>query len=261
MDEFETNTTLSVPKIGNEDDLFDHHRGQAVPAGRHTSIAQIRKKSLQRLTMNQKEPSEEQEITRTGRRFDSVAEMLLGTGSSKEIAEGYDKVRKKTRISRNLAELRCEAGLSQKEMAEKIGCTQSRISKIENALDSQVSLEDIHDYSRATKVLIHMVFGPKMNLSKLVKYHALEMRTALKELATLAHKDEEFDKAINGFFTEAFVNLLDIMDECRSELPKAGSKIDFKALPFLQGASVEEAGPNPRKMRTVANAERKICEV
>jgi len=47
---------------------------------------------------------------------------------------------------------RLRAGLSQTDLAARMKCTQSRISKIEDSLDAELSLKDIYEYAGAVGV-------------------------------------------------------------------------------------------------------------
>lgn len=52
-------------------------------------------------------------------------------------------------LMNELIAVRDAKGLSQKDIAETVGCTQSRISKLENAKDVDVRLGDLRAYANA----------------------------------------------------------------------------------------------------------------
>jgi predicted XRE-type DNA-binding protein len=82
-----------------------------------------------------------------GRTYRSVDEMLRGHGY-RRVAEAVRQLSIKTRLIDQLILARVAAGLTQAQMAAKLRCSQSRISKIEDSQDADLSLGDIHAYAR-----------------------------------------------------------------------------------------------------------------
>ena len=82
-----------------------------------------------------------------GRTYRSVDEMLRGHGY-RRVAEAVRQLSTKTRLIDQLILARVDAGLTQAQMAAKLRCSQSRISKIEDSQDSDLSLGDIQAYAR-----------------------------------------------------------------------------------------------------------------
>ena len=82
-----------------------------------------------------------------GRTYRSVDEMLRGHGY-RRVAEAVRQLSTKTRLIDQLIIARAAAGLTQAQMAAKLRCSQSRISKIEDSQDADLSLGDIQAYAR-----------------------------------------------------------------------------------------------------------------
>jgi hypothetical protein len=82
-----------------------------------------------------------------GRTYRSVDEMLRGHGY-RRVAEAVRQLSNKTRLIDQLILARVAAGLTQAQMAAKFRCSQSRISKIEDSQDADLSLGDIQAYAR-----------------------------------------------------------------------------------------------------------------
>ena len=59
---------------------------------------------------------------------------------------------KHTEVVDQLVLARLRAGLSQTDLATRMKCTQSRVSKIEDSMDVQLSLKDIYEYTKAVGV-------------------------------------------------------------------------------------------------------------
>jgi ribosome-binding protein aMBF1 (putative translation factor) len=85
--------------------------------------------------------------TLSGRTYRSVDEMLRGHGY-RRVADAVRQLSVKTRLIDQLILARVAAGLTQAQLAAKLRCSQSRISKIEDSQDADLSLGDIHAYAR-----------------------------------------------------------------------------------------------------------------
>jgi transcriptional regulator with XRE-family HTH domain len=161
----------------------------------------------------------------TGRRYKSMGDLMKKEGLGDEVQKAYSEIKAATMITERLAILRQAAGITQEDMAKHLGLTQSAISKIEAGRDEDLTIRMITEYSRITGQRIGLCFGKPMNHVEAVKAHALSIHGRLGALAALAHKDEELEGAIQGFFGEAFFNILTILEKCQKQMP--GSK-DFE---------------------------------
>ncbi|MEY5026624.1 MAG: hypothetical protein RLZZ244_2152 [Verrucomicrobiota bacterium] len=85
----------------------------------------------------------------TTRRFESVRE-LLTRPEDKAVRDQFDALTAQTRLVQELTLMRTRAGLSQAQLAAKMGCTQGRISKIESSLDADLTIGIVQAYARAT---------------------------------------------------------------------------------------------------------------
>jgi ribosome-binding protein aMBF1 (putative translation factor) len=83
----------------------------------------------------------------SGRTYRSVDEMLRGHGY-RRVADAVRQLSAKTKLIDQLILARVAAGLTQAQMAAKLRCSQSRISKIEDSHDVDLSLGDIQAYAR-----------------------------------------------------------------------------------------------------------------
>jgi len=157
-----------------------------------------------------------------GEKYKSVQEMLKNIpaeDSYKELAE--KRIRGKS-LSKFLFYLRCQNGLSQKELANKIGCSQSRVSKIEHAFDKDLTIQDLLDYGKVLNLQLEIGYRhPSVKIIDLIKYHAFKIKAYLNQLNGLAKDDEEFVRGLKRTYFEIFYNLNKIVAD---EL----IKLDFK---------------------------------
>ncbi len=85
------------------------------------------------------------------RSYSSVDEMVKLTLGSRWLKRMKQRL-KHTEVVDQLVLARLRAGLSQTDLATRMKCTQSRVSKIEDSLDAQLSLKDIYEYTKAVGV-------------------------------------------------------------------------------------------------------------
>jgi len=98
----------------------------------------------------------------TGRTYRNVDEMLRGHGY-RRVADAVRQLSTKTRLIDQLIVARVAVGLTQAQMAAKLRCSQSRVSKIEDSRDADLSLGDIQAYAR--------IVGLKLKLDLRVGQH------------------------------------------------------------------------------------------
>ncbi len=155
----------------------------------------------------------------TGKRFKSVEDMINALGTSDDVRKAVSRFEAETNIVHQLALLRQKAGLTQEQMAERLGVTQSAISKLENGPDEDLSLRHVEIYAEATGQRLHILFGKPLNHVEAIKTHVFSIQDRLRALAELANEHDELEPKIRGFFAEAWVNIFDILAKCTGNLP------------------------------------------
>jgi len=164
----------------------------------------------------------------TGRRYDSVSELMRGEAVLPEVQQLVSEIEKATTLVQALTMLRLKAGLTQEQMAERLGVTQSAVSKLESGRDEDLTVKQIGEYAKATGQRIGLAFGKPLNHVEAVKIHAFGIRQHLSALAETAQGDEDLEQAVQAFFGEAFFNLLEIFEKCHELLPRASAKFEVK---------------------------------
>ena len=164
----------------------------------------------------------------TGRSYASVEALMRGEGVPEEVQKKVKHLRTETRLVSQLAALRQSACITQEDMAARLNVTQSAVSKLESGRDEDLTIKEVREYSRATDERLAVVFGKPLSHVEAVKLHADGIRQHLSALAGLAHGDEDLDRAIQGFFGEAFFNILHILSKCSDKLPSNGNGFEIE---------------------------------
>jgi transcriptional regulator with XRE-family HTH domain len=168
-----------------------------------------------------------------GKKYSSVLEMLKGTGNNKRTITAVEKLIKERSLVTQLIILRCRHNMTQKELAAKIGCTQSRVSKIESSLNREIVVADLLDYAKALNLRLEIGYRhPSVKLVDLIRYHALKIKEYLSELRTLAKDDAVIKKGVCDFHKEAQNNLNRFINDSLNKLDdkQMGPRSDYKTI-------------------------------
>ena len=183
-------------------------------------------------------------IKPTGRRYRNARELIKGERLSDEVVKEFEEIRAATRLSRQLAAIRLKAGLTQQEMAERLGVSQGCISKWESEEDDALEVRVLKLYAEVTGEKIALMIGRPMSHVEAIKSHAFAMRARLRALAALAHQDEELECRIQAFFGEAFFNILHILGQAQQEMPKSDA-IELRIETTSSDPVVRKVAPAP----------------
>ncbi len=154
--------------------------------------------------------------------YSSVSKMLGDTLENEEhlSQEEFDAVISSRKLIKELIAVRTVEGLSQKQVADKMNYTQSKISKFENSCDDDLSLGDVKQYMDALG--LKMLVGGKrkgVTLVDEIKIMAISIKRKLDELAKLAGEDHAMAAGIASFYAEAFFNFNKMLIDNVERLP------------------------------------------
>ena len=161
---------------------------------------------------------------KTARNVVELAEQIGGDGGfSKGLAEHLHK----RRLIDALAAMRAAKGLSQKDMAERMGCSQSRVSKMEAAEDASLNLGAVIEYVQAIGGRLDITLADVRSTAvDRVKHHAFCIMRETDRLAELALADPSIAEGVSSFFDEAAFNLLRMLERSAKKLPASASEAE-----------------------------------
>lgn len=155
-----------------------------------------------------------------GKRYKSVSEVVKQLTDDKEFQEEFDRQISDKTLSKTLFAMRCSKGITQSEIASRLNCTQSRVSKLENAGVDAIKVSDLVAYAQALGLNMSISFHENMTSVECVKFHAFEIKKHLDHLADLAHRDDEIFKGVKDFYNDYLINIIRLFKQSADKLPK-----------------------------------------
>lgn len=151
--------------------------------------------------------------------YGSVSEMLKGLHVEEGFANSVEDEIKNRDLATALIVLRHKAGLSQGHVAQKMGVEQGTVSKLERSTNSRLRIGDIQSYIAAVDARIAIfVMSGRPTLANQVKFHVLQIRKLLHQLAELSSKDESLIEPVGHFFGEALFNMVKSIESASEKL-------------------------------------------
>ena len=199
----------------------------------------------------------------TGKRYRTTSEMLEDTGTPQEISDSVKEVEAQQAVPL-LAGMRVAAGLTQKELAVAIGCSQGRISKLEMGRDEDLRLQDFIDYTRALKQSVWITIGAP-TLAEHIKLHIHALRGLLEELVKLAGEDYAISEGVDRVLDEVLFETGRLVESSKKALPKKEAKKPELEIAILKAAQAvfeqTKSAPHFATLEDVVRADRRVGTV
>ena len=155
----------------------------------------------------------------TGRSYASVSDVVRDM-SDAETADNFDKYQSERRLVNGLVVVRCAKDVSQAELAAKMGCGQSKVSKMESSADFDLSFGDIVKYASALKQSVHIAFSPvRTKGSDHIRFHLACIKHELDCLVEVAGNDKEIGEGVESFAIETMQRMLSVIEDSIDKLP------------------------------------------
>ena len=155
----------------------------------------------------------------------TIADVAAHFSSDKEkTRKVVEKEINESTVVTMLLMVRHDKGLTQSEVAATMGCSVSKVSRIESGTDAQLNLIDLFHYSSALGVRPTFLFEPcDMHSSLLIKHFVFGIHERLEHLANIARGSEEGDivaDKINQFIGEVLFNFVKKFNDVYTTLPQ-----------------------------------------
>lgn len=157
----------------------------------------------------------------TNRQYTSVSELLRDIAPDREFQAEFEEHIEQRKLVKHLLALRAAKGLAQRDLAQELGCTQSRISKLENGTDDELRLGDLVKYVHALGFDFGIVMrSPSQTVVDEIKYHAFRIKKLLEYSVSLAGNDQAIQEGVEEAHIEVLLNLVKIVADSAQRLPK-----------------------------------------
>ena len=176
------------------------------------------------------------------KKYKNVSDVIKSMDLPKEQKKEQIEYLNSRRLSRLLTVMRAQKGMNQQKAAEKCGCTQSRISKLEYKEDRKITIGELLDYSDALDLEMSVVFLPKkLKIVDRVKLHAAQIEHLLQRLVSLSKGDKAMAKAVDAFHGECLTNMLSIIGKSQKGMrPRKGKGLNVIGPPEVEQLIEEE---------------------
>ena len=175
------------------------------------------------------------------KRFTNVVDMVRDFADDDFAQELEQQIAERT-IVKSLIGARVSRNVSQDDIAQQLGCTQSRVSKIEGGKDADLTLGELAAYASAfgneLEIVPHPIGSKAVDR---VKTFARCIHRELKGLARLAKGDQSIAAGAEGFFGETFYNMVRFIQDAAKDLPKRPS------ISMQLGSELDDAQPEAAK--------------
>lgn len=156
----------------------------------------------------------------TQKRYHAVADTVRDVTGDENLAASVERHIAERRLIMALTAQRVKVGLSQQEVATKISCTQSKVSKLESGKDADCPLGQLVQYAIAVGANIRLFLVPHgQKRVDQVKMYAALIQRLLHEMVDLAGDDLHMCDGVQKFMTEASYNLGKIVEGAEARLP------------------------------------------
>ncbi|MGM0488964.1 MAG: helix-turn-helix domain-containing protein [Planctomycetota bacterium] len=151
----------------------------------------------------------------------TAVDLLRRATDNEELIEKTKKKIAGRQLMRRLTIERMRSGLSQSDVADRMGCSQTKVSKMENGIDDDLRLGDLGDYLDAFGLHMRLIISPHApTYVDQIKQHAFLIKRAMDNLCELAHQDEDIAEGVSDFICkEALYNFLRMIVGVAKRLP------------------------------------------
>lgn len=173
------------------------------------------------------------------KQYDNVSDLIGDLIEDGALANQIRQEIGEQRLSTALFTMRNHQGMTQTDVAEKIGCSQSAVSKLEHATEDQITVGDLVRYSSALGLNLSIQFTKNMTAVESVKHHFFQIKEHLDRLRDLAGDDGDMKRGVDRFYNEFLANVLRLYQAGKSELSRKKVNQDHRR-PVLQLSTPED---------------------
>lgn len=159
-----------------------------------------------------------------GKTYASVSDLVRDTCDA-DFADEFDRHLAEHRMSKILTVIRCNKGLTQGDVGDKIGCGQAKVSKMERTPDLDLNFGDIIRYAYSLGQSMHVVFMPSSTSAvDHIRFHMNSIKHELGRLVQLAGDDRAIGDGIEAYAIYNVEKYIAMIDDTLNKLPHREQK-------------------------------------
>jgi transcriptional regulator with XRE-family HTH domain len=176
----------------------------------------------------------------------SVSEVAARLADDPKAGQEVEAEIRKSQLVTALIGLRLRKGMSQKEVAERMGWDPSKVSRMESGGDGYLRWADVLNYVRALGVTMSVCMeDSSLPAATRIKQHVFRIRDLLQELVEIARQlqgEVDIQEKIDQFYGEVLFNFLVRFDRGYQDLQSVIQipPMEKPALPAAEAKVVEE---------------------
>jgi len=155
--------------------------------------------------------------------YSDIEKMAVRLTDDPSIVEGMRKHHEATLLVWVLTSMRNANGLNQKQLAEKMGISTSKISRFEDTADDNLKFGDIRAYVKALGMNMSILFdSTTLPAAQRIKQHIFAVHALLEKLCEIskeAGESDEITRKIKEFYGDVLFNFLLGFEKNVSQLP------------------------------------------
>lgn len=145
--------------------------------------------------------------------YQSVLEMAksnLPSGYAQRLARHLEE----HAVSSALCVLRCSKGLTQEQLAKKMGMTPHQIAVLEDSSDFNINMPYLSKFANAIGMKVTVIFDPQETdpeetiAVNAIKHHVFQIQHYLNSLTNLVQDDRAIHTGVDSFYKEYLFNIL-----------------------------------------------------
>jgi transcriptional regulator with XRE-family HTH domain len=151
--------------------------------------------------------------------YSSVSEMVRDL-TDPEFADDFDRHLAERQLIKMLTVLRCRKGLTQADLAQKMGCGQAKISKMEGSADFDLNFGDIVKYVRSLGGSMHLALLPvEATGADQIRFHVNAIKQELNKLVRIAGDVPAIGPGVEDLAIEQVQRLIQVVEKSLNHLP------------------------------------------
>ena len=185
--------------------------------------------------------------------YASVQEMLDAL-AGEPFASEFAEWKEKTQLSKTLFILRIKSGLTEREVADRLGWTEDDVMKFEVEESGKINFNDFMLYLGAIGLKTNISFVREdTSIVDMVKCHVFETHKLLNQLVEMAGEDEKIAQEVSSFLVDEYLPV--VSELCAKTVSLFSRPEDiYKTL-----EKIGELIPHPKKINQ-ADSQQDILE-